>query len=124
MVLYEGLKCSSGDNPLHLRSIFFLQWFASFLSALSNDVNLTSPYRNPLVAEEIDWTDRMVSDFKKYEDDVKEVFPVCGLYNLTTIAMSTLGTFFYYYFIRSTSLQKIFNPLSISKFSCRLISHW
>ena len=95
MVLYEGLKCSSGDNPLHLRSILFLQWFASFLSALSNDVNLTSPYRNPLVAEEIDWTDRMVSDFKKYEDDVKEVFPVCGLYNLTNVAVSTLGTFFF-----------------------------
>lgn len=51
-----------------------------------NDVNLTSPYRNPLVDKEIDWTDRMVSDFKKYEDDVKEVFPVCSLYNLTTVA--------------------------------------
>lgn len=65
-----------------------------FVSFLSNDVNLTSPYRNPLVDKEIDWTDRMVSDFKKYEDDVKEVFPVCSLYNLTTVAVSTRSIFF------------------------------
>lgn len=65
-----------------------------FVSFLSNDVNVTSPKRNPLVEKEIDWTDRMVSDFRKYEDDVKEVFPVCSLYNLTTVAVSTLSTFF------------------------------
>ena len=64
-----------------------------FVSFLSNDVNVTSPYRNPLVQKEIDWTERIVSDFKKYEDDVNEVFPVCGLYNLTTVAVSTLGNF-------------------------------
>ena len=64
-----------------------------FVSFLSNNVNLTSPYRNPLVDKEIDWTDRMVSDFKKYEDDVKEVFPLCSLYNLTTVAVSTLSIF-------------------------------
>ena len=66
-----------------------------FNSFLSNDVNVTAPYRNPLVDKDIDWTDQMVSDFRKYEDDVKEVFPVCSLYNLTTVVVSTLGTFLF-----------------------------
>ena len=65
-----------------------------FVSFLSNDVNVTAPYRNPLVQKAINWTDQMVSDFKKYEADVKEVFPVCSLYNLTTVAVSTLSRFF------------------------------
>jgi len=63
-----------------------------FVSFLSNDVNIASPKRNPLVKKEIEWTDRMVSDFRKYEDDVKWVFPDCSLYNLTTVAVSSLST--------------------------------
>ena len=55
---------------------------------ISDDVNVTSKNRNPLVNMNIEWTDEMVSDFKKYEADVKAVFPACGLYNWTTVAVS------------------------------------
>ncbi|KAL9979555.1 hypothetical protein ACROYT_G017233 [Oculina patagonica] len=51
-----------------------------------DDVNVTNPNHNPLVGMEIDWTDKMAKDFMKYKDDVKDVFPVCGLLNLTTVA--------------------------------------
>ena len=62
-------------------------WFVLFLF-ISADVSVTSRKRNPLVNMNIEWTDQMVSDFKKYEEDAKAVFPVCGLYNITTVAVS------------------------------------
>lgn len=49
---------------------------------------MTNPNHNPLVGMDINWTDEMASDFRKYKNDVKDVFPVCGLLNLTTVAVS------------------------------------
>ena len=51
-------------------------------------MNVTSAHLNPLVNMDIKWTDEMVNDFRKYKDDVKDVFPVCALYNLSTVAVS------------------------------------
>ena len=60
-----------------------------FISFISDDVNVTS-WLNPLVSMNIEWTDEMVSDFRKYEEDVKAVYPSCRLYNLKTVAVSCI----------------------------------
>ena len=43
---------------------------------------------NPLVNMTIDWTDEMASDFKKYESEVKNVFPRCRLSKDTTVEVN------------------------------------
>lgn len=45
---------------------------------------------NPLVNMTIDWTDEMASDFKKYESEVKNVFPRCRLSKDTTVEVNLL----------------------------------
>ena len=44
---------------------------------------------NPLVNMTIDWTNEMVSDFKKYESEVKNVFPRCRLSKDTTVEVKS-----------------------------------
>ena len=43
---------------------------------------------NPLVNMTIDWTNEMASDFKKYESEVKNVFPRCRLSKETTVEVN------------------------------------
>ncbi|KAL9979556.1 hypothetical protein ACROYT_G017234 [Oculina patagonica] len=76
-----------------------------------DDVNVTSRYRNPLVNMNIEWTDQMVSDFKKYEADVKAVLPVCGLYNVTTVADTKNPDF-------TVPIPEITEPLPPEKSNC------
>lgn len=45
---------------------------------------------NPLVNMTIDWTDEMASDFKKYESEVKNVFPRCRLSKDTTVEVNLI----------------------------------
>lgn len=45
---------------------------------------------NPLVNMTIDWTDEMASDFKKYESEVKNVFPRCSLSKDTTVEVNLI----------------------------------
>lgn len=45
---------------------------------------------NPLVNITIDWTDEMVSDFKKYESEVKNLFPRCRLSKDTTVEVNLI----------------------------------
>ncbi|CAH3194021.1 unnamed protein product [Porites evermanni] len=56
-----------------------------FIDKYFDKANVTSWMYNPLVNMTIDWTDEMASDFKKYESEVKNVFPRCRLSKDTTV---------------------------------------
>lgn len=45
---------------------------------------------NPLVNMTIDWTGEVASDFKKYESEVKNVFPRCRLSKDTTVEVNSI----------------------------------
>ena len=51
---------------------------------------MTSVSHNPLVDMNIDWTEEMVADLRKYESEVKSVLPVCPFSNATTVAVSKM----------------------------------
>lgn len=75
--------CLFGFPGLRVMLINFIVFHRLF----SGKVNVTSVWRNPLVNMTIDWTDQMGADFRKYNSDVKKVFPSCRLTPATTTAV-------------------------------------
>lgn len=48
--------------------------------------------RNPLVKMDIDWTEEIAADFRRYQSDVETVIPGCWLYsrNISSVAVSVI----------------------------------
>ena len=58
-----------------------------FRTFFSPNVNVTGRFWNPLVYMEIQWTDEMANDFRKYLSEVETLIPRCWLRNLTSVAV-------------------------------------
>ena len=71
----------------------YLFSFCFALPFLSENINVTNVWKNPLADMNIDWTNAMVADLREYNSDIKEVVPGCWRKNLTTVAVSI--TFFF-----------------------------
>ena len=54
-------------------------------------MKVTTPKQNPLANMTFDWTEEMAADYRKYEDDVKTVFPGCRFTNATTVVVSRMS---------------------------------
>ncbi|KAM7434750.1 DBH-like monooxygenase protein 1 [Porites harrisoni] len=69
---------------------FCQNWFYEpsfkFIKKYFPNVNVTRRFRNPLVNMEIQWTDEMANDFRKYLSEVETLIPRCWLRNLTSVA--------------------------------------
>ena len=61
--------------------------FLFFRTFFSPNVNVTGRFWNPLVYMEIQWTDEMANDFRKYLSEVETMIPRCWLKNLTSVAV-------------------------------------
>lgn len=51
-------------------------------------MKVTNRYQNPIASMNVDWTDEMVYDLKKYESEAETFIPGCLSENITSIKVS------------------------------------